>query len=299
MRVVEKRLGALGSPSFASGCREKEKEYKKETTTVKTMTEQDNATPPKRRRRRYPYIVTLADCAKRETYDNDQDRIWAAWDLYRHWLVFWAFRDILAVPALSDMPLFITQECVCDAGTSLINGFVGSYKAGLWALRSLLGLTLTAILFDRDQSHLQRYEETDKTPRWKQLLKVLDYDCFSDYRSFLRQRGMRRLAKWASKRQTNKLYHDILSQAAHSHIERWSYLDWNRFIAPEYRPSGFRRWYRIFKTVNERCLLFLCLAFPRAYHYALAEYDQSGQSFDDLFSFWQRRYLAIKCGTTQ
>lgn len=266
-----------------------------ESRDGKTMTEQDNATPVKRRRRRYPYIMTFVDSAKRATYDNDQERIWGAWDLYRHWLVFWAFRDILAVPALSDVPLFITQECVCDAGTSLINGFIGSYKAGLWALRSLLELTMTAILFDRDQSHLQRYEETDKTPRWKQLLKVLDYDCFADYRAFFRQRGMRRLAKWADKRQVDKLYHDVLSQATHSHIERWNYPDWGGFVAPEYKSSGFRRWYHTFKIVNERCLLFLYLAFPHAYKHALAEFDQP---FDDLFSFWQRRYLAIRHGTT-
>lgn len=259
------------------------------------MTEQNSASPVKQTRRRYPYIVTLANSARRETYDGDQDRIWAAWDLCRDWGVFWLFWDSLSPQDPLNVPLFFTQECVCDAGTSLLNALTGHYKASLWALRSMLELTLTAILFHRDPSQLQKYDATDKTPPWSsQLLKVLDYDCFADYRRFFRQRHMRRLANWARKKKINSLYHRVLSQASHSHIERWSYLDWDRFFVPEYGSSHFREWFRIFKAVNERCLLFLYLAFPRAYEYALAEYDQP---FDDLFSFWQRRYLAIRHGT--
>lgn len=256
------------------------------------MAEKSDQGKMKRKPRRYPFPVTFAEQAKRYTYDAREDEMREAWSLCTKWYPIWAFwfEHFETDEELAEM-LVCALECCCDSCSSFLCAMSGQYKAALWALRSMLELSLTSVAFSRRMNRVRKYYDAGKLPPWKHLSPILSEQCFADYCRFFRSRKMKRLANWLSARAINRIYLDILSGPTHSALDWWNLPRWDASMVPAYDSRAFRHWFRTFKDINQRCLLILYLAFPTLYEYAA---DEMNEPFDGLFSPWQQRYLALQ-----
>ena len=117
--------------------------------------------------------------------------------------------------------LFALREIPTESVTSLIAATHGLYKAAEIALRNMLELSVSCILFYQNRMTIDDYTEMTKTPQWStKLLPLYDLKRFEDYRQFMRQRGYHNLADQTLPSTVNESYQS-LSKAVHSHIDAW------------------------------------------------------------------------------
>jgi hypothetical protein len=230
--------------------------------------------------------LRAAERARRQTLLHQQAKLKESMEICTHWVHFWLhFQNREKVPIYG-----FVMECWSDAVTGRINAIHGFYKDAYRALRSTLELTLSGILFESNSEALEKYLDTDKTPRWQKLKDVLDLQPFQNYREHFQDRRMVGLAGLLDKDAVNDYYQEVLSSRVHSHIGTWDSLD-RLDVVPYYLETKFNSWHKNYVFLNKICFLCLVTYFPDVL--SLIKNSLEPEDIASILTPAQRRYFKV------
>jgi hypothetical protein len=244
--------------------------------------------------RKYPWEINEAERARQHTYEAHGDTLRQLEEICDVWVAFSVYWHESRDETLRTQ-LLPFLEIPTESTASLIAAVHALYKAAQVALRNMLELSTSCMLFQRDEMAIPDYEGTDKTPHWgRKLLPLLDLEQFETYRQVMRRRGFHRLAEEMLPSWVNELYHS-LSKPAHSHIDTWHIAqEFKGGLWPGYHRSAFLEWHRSFGRVHRVCFLALFLYFDR-----VSEWIRQEEAFlpwNLVLTPTQMRYLRLPSG---